>query len=98
MLKDPGQTSLGQSRRHEVDPPRPADACRDESMSRRKTMTPKVAQTALAEVAAVRVEDDRTPGLTDTKREIAKERLAEPRRHVGRGEFLAMLRRYGPTI
>jgi len=36
--------------------------------------------------------------LTDEQRAIVKERMAAPRTHVPRAEFMAMLRKYNPTL
>lgn len=59
---------------------------------------PEDEQTALAEELVALVEDYQTPGLTDTQRDIVAKRLAEPRSHVPRDDFLAMLRRYNPAL
>ena len=69
----------------------------DEAIAAVQTL-PEEAQAALAEELVALVEDYRSPGLTDAQREIVKGRLAQPRKHVARGDFLAMLRRYNPTL
>lgn len=69
----------------------------DEAIEAVQTL-PEETQTALAEELVALVEDFRSPGLTDTQREIVMGRLAESRTHIARGDFLAMLRRYNPAI
>ena len=59
---------------------------------------PEDAQAVLAEELVALVEDYESPGLTDEQRRIVNERLAKPRALVARGDFLAMLRRYNPTL
>ena len=59
---------------------------------------PAETQAALASELMERVEDYQTPGLTPEQQKIVKERLAMPREHVSREDFLAMLRRYNPAL
>ena len=59
---------------------------------------PEDAQTALAEELLALVEDYQTSGLMDAQCDIVAKRLAQPRKHVAPGDFLAMLRRYNPAL
>ena len=59
---------------------------------------PEDTQAAVAKELVALVEDYRTSGLTDEQREVVAKRLAEPRTHVPRPDFLAMLRRYNPAL
>lgn len=59
---------------------------------------PDETQRELAEELVALVEDYQTPGLTPEQHEVVKERLAKPRRHVARTDFLAMQRRYNPAL
>lgn len=69
----------------------------DDAMAAVQTL-PEEAQAALAEELVALVEDYRSPGLSDAQREVVSKRLAHPRKHVARGDFLAMLRRYNPAL
>jgi hypothetical protein len=59
---------------------------------------PEEMQFELAEELVALVEDYQTPGLTPEQKKVVKERLSMPRTHILREDFLAMLRRYNPTL
>lgn len=69
----------------------------DEAMAALQRL-PEDTQMALAEELVALAEDYQTPGLTDAQRDIVAGRLAEPRSHMPRADFLALLRRYNPAL
>ena len=69
----------------------------DEAMAALQRL-PEDTQMALAEELVALAEDYQPPGLTDEQRDIVARRLAEPRSHMPRADFLALLRRYNPAL
>ena len=69
----------------------------EDALKAAKTL-PDDAQSELAQELVALVEDYRASGLTSEQREIVRKRLADPRTHVSRSDFLAMLRRYNPAV
>ena len=69
----------------------------EDALEAAKTL-PDEAQSELARELIALVEDYRASGLTAEQREIVRKRLAEPRTHVPRSDFLVMLRRYNPAV
>lgn len=69
----------------------------DEAVEAVRTL-PQGSQDAIVQELVAMVEDYQAPGLTDAQRDIVTKRLAEPRSHIPRDDFLAMLRRYNPAL
>lgn len=59
---------------------------------------PENVQTELAAELMERVEDISTPGRSEDRQRLIKERLAKPLEAIPRDDLMALLRRYNPAL